>query len=125
MIVRRLVACRPVLLTNPYFLYNHRITLKHTISSTNNYNSSLSTFDPRRALHNFNRGLTTTSNTTGLDNNNFKIDPNDPIITKISQDPKLIASIQEFSQILKSKGLDLTTGKRPSMLQMARLATDG
>nr|CAG8433704.1 5505_t:CDS:1 [Entrophospora candida] len=130
---RRFAAFGPVLLANPYFLYNIRVTLKYTIPNIT-YSTSLSTFYPKRGLlYNFNRDLTTTttSNTIGLENNNnnninnFKVDPDDPIVTRISQDPKLMASIQEFSEILKSKGIDLGKRQMPSMLQMAKLATDG
>lgn len=124
MVVKRFIACGSVLLANPYFLYNIRITLKYTISSIT-YSSSLSTFYPKRSLYNFNKNLTTTTPNAGLNESDIKIDPNDQIEARISQDPKLIASIQEFSQILKNKGVDLSTGQMPSMLQMARLATDG
>lgn len=127
---RRFVAFGPVLLANPYFLYNIRVTLKYTIPNIT-YSTSLSTFYPKRGLlYNFNRDLTTTAptNTIGLDNNsnnnNFGVEPNDPIVARISQDPKLVASIQEFSEILKSKGFDLKERQMPSMLQMAKLATD-
>ncbi|CAJ0629429.1 4190_t:CDS:2, partial [Entrophospora sp. SA101] len=97
---RRFAAFGPVLLANPYFLYNIRVTLKYTIPNIT-YSTSLSTFYPKR------------------------VDPDDPIVTRISQDPKLMASIQEFSEILKSKGIDLGKRQMPSMLQMAKLATDG
>ncbi|CAJ0895266.1 17365_t:CDS:2, partial [Entrophospora sp. SA101] len=46
------------------------------------------------------------------------------IISKIGKDPKLIATIYQFTETLKKKGVDLTTGEMPSMFQMAKLATD-
>ncbi|RIA85424.1 hypothetical protein C1645_676550, partial [Glomus cerebriforme] len=50
--------------------------------------------------------------------------PNDPLVTKIRSDPQILVSIQEFSQLLQGKGVDLSTGQMPSMLQLAKLASD-
>ncbi|PKC17590.1 hypothetical protein RhiirA5_346072 [Rhizophagus irregularis] len=54
----------------------------------------------------------------------MKIDPNDPLVTKIRSDPEILVSIQEFSQLLQGKGVDISRGQMPSMLQMAKLASD-
>ncbi|CAJ0844549.1 1753_t:CDS:2 [Entrophospora sp. SA101] len=55
---------------------------------------------------------------------NLIIYKSDQIISKIGKDPKLIATIYQFTETLKKKGVDLTTGEMPSMFQMAKLATD-
>nr|CAG8611865.1 14756_t:CDS:2 [Entrophospora candida] len=102
MVVKRFIACGPVLLANPYFLYNIRITLKYTISSIT-YSSSLSTFYPKRSLYNFNKNLTTTTPNAGLNESDIKL----TLMTKLRQE---LVKIQS---------------QMPSMLQMARLATDG
>ncbi|PKC73655.1 hypothetical protein RhiirA1_325191, partial [Rhizophagus irregularis] len=43
---------------------------------------------------------------------------------KIRSDPEILVSIQEFSQLLQGKGVDISRGQMPSMLQMAKLASD-
>ncbi|CAG8822086.1 999_t:CDS:1, partial [Racocetra fulgida] len=55
---------------------------------------------------------------------NMKIDPNDPFITKIRSNPRILSTIQELVQLLQSKGVDLNSGQTPSMIQMAKLASD-
>ncbi|CAG8460686.1 17397_t:CDS:10 [Cetraspora pellucida] len=58
----------------------------------------------------------------GLDN--MRIDPNDPFVTKIRSNPRILSSIQELAQLLQSKGFNISSGQTPSMVQMARLASD-
>src|SRR3954453_6634082 len=96
---------------NPYCIYNAYIKLKYVVPSVKN--TTLSPICLQRV--NFMN--------TPLDNN-MKIDSNDPLVTKIRSDPQILTSIQEFSQLLQGKGVDLSTGQMPSMLQMAKLASD-
>src|ERR1043165_2244079 len=91
---------------NPYCIYNAYIKLKYVVPNVKN----ATLLQPR----NF------TNTPLG---NNIKIDSNDPLVTKIRSDPQILASIQEFSQLLQGKGVDLSTGQMPSMLQMAKLAS--
>ncbi|CAG8727526.1 7818_t:CDS:10 [Cetraspora pellucida] len=58
----------------------------------------------------------------GLDN--MRIDPNDPFVTKIRSNPRILSSIQELAQLLQRKGFNISSGQKPSMVQMARLASD-
>ncbi|CAG8724044.1 27913_t:CDS:1 [Dentiscutata erythropus] len=96
----------------PYIIYNAHINLRHTVYNVMNVTCR----HPRREFRTTKRTL------LGLDN--MKIDPYDPFIVKIRSNPKILSSIKELVQLLQSKGIDLTNGQTPSMMQMARLATD-
>ncbi|CAG8634402.1 2465_t:CDS:1 [Acaulospora morrowiae] len=100
----------------PYFIYNAHVRLKYGF--INVINSTLS--PTHRLFHATNRDFRPS---LGLDNN-MKIDPDDPIITKIRSDPTILESINEFAALLKVKGVDLSTGQMPSFMQMAKLAGD-
>jgi len=106
---------RRYIYANPYCIYNVYIKLKYVVPSLKNATLSptLPTSPTRRQFH------VTSGNymNTPLDNN-MKIDPNDPLVTKIRSDPQILVSIQEFSQLLQGKGVDLSRGQLPSMLQM-------
>ncbi|CAG8670679.1 7363_t:CDS:1 [Cetraspora pellucida] len=47
-----------------------------------------------------------------------KIETNEVIVTPI------LESIQELAQLLSSRGIDLSNGKMPSMIQVSRIAYD-
>ncbi|CAG8648176.1 10857_t:CDS:2 [Acaulospora colombiana] len=80
-----------------------------------------STLSPtHRSFHASNRNFRPS---LGLDSN-IKIDPDDPIVTKIRSDPVILKSINEFAALLKNKGVDLSSGQMPSFMQMAKLAGD-
>ncbi|CAJ0762428.1 8145_t:CDS:1, partial [Entrophospora sp. SA101] len=54
----------------------------------------------------------------------LKVDSDDPVITKICENQNLLRFIEEFIQLLKSKGVNISAGETPPMFQVARLATD-
>ncbi|RIB03099.1 hypothetical protein C2G38_816000 [Gigaspora rosea] len=89
----------------PYIIYNAHIKLRHAVSGVMNVN----TCPQRQAFHDTKRGLSSELN------DNKKIGPNDP---------QLLKSIQELAQLLISRGIDLSTGKMPSMVQLSRIAYD-
>lgn len=107
----------------PYCIYNVYIKLKYVVPSLKNATlSPTSPTSPSRLQRQYH---VTSGNfmNTPLDNN-VKIDPNDPLVTKIRSEPEILVSIQEFSRLLQGKGVDLSRGQMPSMLQMAKLASD-
>lgn len=107
----------------PYCCYNVYIKLKYVVPSLKN--TTLLPISPtsptclQRQYH-----VTSGKFMNAPLDNNMKIDPNDPLVTKIRSDPEILVSIQEFSQLLQGKGVDLSRGQMPSMLQMAKLASD-
>jgi hypothetical protein len=113
----------------PYCIYNVYIKLKYVVPSLKNTlptsptsPTSTTSTSPVRLQRQYHVTSGKFTNTP-LDNNT-KIDPNDPLVTKIRSDPEILDSIQEFSRLLRGKGVDLSGGQMPSMLQMAKLASD-
>ncbi|GBC05579.1 hypothetical protein RclHR1_00630026 [Rhizophagus clarus] len=107
----------------PYCIYNVYIKLKYVVPSLKN--ATLLPTSPTSPIRLQRQYHITSGNfmNTPLDNNT-KIDPNDPLVTKIRSEPEILVSIQEFSRLLQGKGVDLSRGQMPSMLQMAKLASD-
>ncbi|CAG8612721.1 700_t:CDS:1 [Dentiscutata heterogama] len=89
----------------PYIIYNAHIKLRPAVSGVMNI-----AFSPQRQVsHDTKRGLPNELK------DNKKIEPNEP---------QLLKSIQELAQLLNSRGIDLSTGKMPSMIQLSRIAYD-
>lgn len=45
-------------------------------------------------------------------------------LEKIKDSPSALAAIQRLSDVLQKNGLDMSNGQKPSMAQMAKLATN-
>src|SRR6266498_5416039 len=76
---------------NPYCIYNVYIKLKYVIPNMKKISPICL---QHRQFHVTSRNFLNSP----LDNN-MKIDPNDPLVTKVRSDPQILASIQEFSQL--------------------------
>ncbi|KAF8897347.1 hypothetical protein BD779DRAFT_1490324 [Infundibulicybe gibba] len=49
---------------------------------------------------------------------------NTSIFKKLADKPEALVALEEFARLLQSSGVDLSSGKRPSTLQMLKLASN-
>ncbi|KAJ3564349.1 hypothetical protein NP233_g8347 [Leucocoprinus birnbaumii] len=76
-------------------------------------------FSSRRAFH-----LTPTRRAAENKEAFFKAFQNTSLYSKLSQHPDALAALSDFAKLLQDKGIDLSTGKPPSTLQMIKLASN-
>lgn len=54
----------------------------------------------------------------------FKAFQNTGLFNKLANHPEAAVALQDLAKVLQEKGIDLTTGKPPSTLQMIKLASN-
>nr|CAG8440387.1 8454_t:CDS:2 [Entrophospora candida]CAG8476349.1 7594_t:CDS:2 [Entrophospora candida] len=112
--------------------YNVRIKLKHAIQKNTIYTCLSRFYHPKQKFsisktkyHNYHFNINRKLYTEPISiEYSLKVDSDDPVITKICENQNLLIFIEEFIQLLKSKGVNISAGETPPMFQVARLATD-